>query len=310
MAPALEDCAVEGIAMSTIMSTENLSRRLSMEWTTRTKRFLALTAFALFAGPLAAQSTNAGDSTNDGSRKSITLHHVTGGRDNPRVTRETTEDYAALVTSGSRASSKTRGGQSKIGGVSTSTATSNLDFWFYNTDVQLFNDDDNDGYYHGIDLLFDVDTNFIEADVFAVMYLSLDGGPWNEYAATEDFTIFGASSDDEYVLVSELMSGYPTGSYDILIELFDAFDGAYLTEFGPEDTSALAFLPLEDFDRDAPLDEIVVFGSGGGGGAVGGWFIGAMFLLLLANAVRKIWTHRNDALVRIDTPRSNRHSAI
>ena len=62
------------------------------------------------------------------------------------------------------------------------------------------------------------------------MYLSYEGGPWNEYAETEDFTIFGTSSEDEYVLVSELMSGYPTGSYDILIELFDAYDGAFPDE--------------------------------------------------------------------------------
>ena len=103
----------------------------------------------------------------------------------------------------------------------------------------LFSDDDRDGYYYGIDLLIDADTIYSEADVYAVVYLSLDGGPWNEYAATEDFTLFGASGDDAYVLVTELMSGYPRGSYDLLIELFDAWDGSFLASLGPEESSEL-----------------------------------------------------------------------
>ena len=53
------------------------------------------------------------------------------------------------------------------------------DFWFYDVDVALFADADRDGYYWGIDLLFDADTNYGAADVFAVLYLSYDGGPWN-----------------------------------------------------------------------------------------------------------------------------------
>ena len=110
----------------------------------------------------------------------------------------------------------------------------------------LFNDQDRDGYYHGIDLLFDADTYYTVAEVYAVVYLSYEGGPWNEYGATENFTIFGSSSDDDYVLVSELLEGYPAGSYDILIELFDAYDDTFLAWIGPEDTSELAFLPLED----------------------------------------------------------------
>ena len=56
------------------------------------------------------------------------------------------------------------------------------DFWFYAADVVLFNDDDFDGYYWGIDLLFDADTYYDVADVYAVVYLSYQGGPWNEFA--------------------------------------------------------------------------------------------------------------------------------
>src|SRR5690606_3502977 len=64
--------------------------------------------------------------------------------------------------------------------------------------------------------------------------------------------IYGATSDDEYVVVTELETGYPTGSYDLLIELYDTYDGAFVADIGPEDDSGLGFLPLEDFNRDDP----------------------------------------------------------
>jgi hypothetical protein len=133
------------------------------------------------------------------------------------------------------------------------------------------------------------------------MYLSFEGGPWNEYAATDDFTIYGASGSDEYVIETELMSGYLTGSYDLLIEVFDSFDGAFLASFGPQDTSELAYLPLEDYNRDEPIEVIVVH-EHGGGGALDQWFLSVLVLLLTFSAVRKIWRRRNDALVRIDSP--------
>ena len=134
----------------------------------------------------------------------------------------------------------------------TISRTGDANFWFYTADIELFNDLDRDGYYTGIDLLFDADTSYVAADVYAVIYLSYEYGPWNEYAETEDFTLLGASAVDEYIVETELVSGYPTGSYDILIELYDAYDNRFLASFGPEDTSELALLPLEDSTRDTP----------------------------------------------------------
>jgi len=237
-------------------------------------------------------------------RSSITTHSVRGGRDNPTLSKQTAEDYSALVTKGTRAATKTRGAQLKSDLSTVHSESASFDFWFYEVDVELFNDDDNDGYFHGIDVLFDVDTNFISADVYGVLYLSLDGGPWNEYAETETFTIFGTSANDEYVLVTELLAGYPTGSYDVLIELFDAYDNSFLTSFGPDETSELSFLPLEDFELDAPIVpvQVVVNHGHGGGGAIDSWYLGAFLLLLFFSGARKIWIRRNDALVRIDSP--------
>ena len=146
-------------------------------------------------------------------------------------------------------------------------------FWFYTADVTLFNDFDRDGYFFGIDLLFDADTAYTVADVYAVIYLSYEYGPWNEYAVTEDFTLLGTSGSDEYIVETELVSGYPTGNYDILIELYDAWDDTFLASFGPEDTSELSILPLEDSTRDAVStgSTQVVVNSGGGGSF--GWLL-------------------------------------
>ena len=195
--------------------------------------------------------------------------------------------YKALALSGTRSSPSGQQGAAN-------------DFWFYPADVILFNDDDFDGYYWGIDLLFDADTYYDVVDVYAVVYLSLNGGPWNEVAITESFPIFGATSDDEYVLVTELMSGYPTGRYDILIELFDSFDGEFLVDFGPEDSSELSFLPLEDFNRDDPNFDDHVVVVHGGGGAVSWWMISMMLLLLLGTSLRNNRKRRQKAPIRID----------
>ena len=258
-------------------------------------------------GLLALTVSGAGQAAPDATedvRSSISRHHVQGGREHLVISSESTDEHESLATTGSRSKSSTRSGSAKLGSGSDTTRTPNLDFWFYEADVQLFNDDDRDGYFHGIDLLFDADTIYSSAEVYAVVYLSLDFGPWNEYGVTEDFWIFGTSGTDEYVLVTELMSGYPTGDYDLLIELFDAVDHSFLASFGPDETSALSFLPLEDFNRDAPIDDIPVAVSHGGGGAADAWTIGILLLLLVFSAARKIWRHRNDALMRIDSPAS------
>lgn len=270
---------------------------------TAPENFAALLLAGLLALTVSGASQANADQTDD-LRSSVSRHTATGGRENPVVSSESTDEYDALATSGSRSKSNTRNGFGKPGAGSNTAQSASLDFWIYDADVQLFNDDDRDGYFHGIDLLFDADTIYSVAEVYAVVYLSLDFGPWNEYGVTEDFWIFGASGTDEYVLVTELMSGYPTGDYDLLIELFDADDNSFLASFGPDDTSALSFLPLEDFNRDAPIDDIPVAVSHGGGGAADAWTISILLLLLVVRAARKIWRHRNDALVRIDLPAS------
>ena len=222
--------------------------------------------YVLLIGALTIASASADDEI----RASNSTHYATGGRDAGVKSQESLDEFLPLATEGDRVRRGNDGSSPATGDTPAVGRAQSNDFWIYDADVVLFGDDDRDGYFFGIDLLFDADTVWSSAAVYAVMYLSLDGGPWNEYAATEEFRINRARSDDEYVIVTELQSGYPTGDYDILIELYDAVTGDFLTDFGPESSSALSLLPLEDFNRDAPLfDQPVTISRGGGGGSLG-----------------------------------------
>lgn len=233
-----------------------------MKSKTRTLRIAGYLSLAMFLLAGAAIG-RADDTSNARVSKTTQGQGMQRGGDGRGVVSH--DEFDALVSSGERRNTTRSDSPQKL------SAAVNADFWIFDADVELFSDFDRDGYYYGIDLLFDVDTNFVVADVYAVVYLSLELGPWNEYAATDNFTIAGATGDDEYVVVSELVSGYPTGDYDILIEVFDALDGSFVASFGPEDTSELALLPIEDAGRDAPIDTIIVVESGGGGSP--GWLL-------------------------------------
>lgn len=190
----------------------------------------------------------------------------------------TRDEYAPLVTTGVRSKSARGDNQQQKLSAGEMRAV-NQEFWFYAANVELFSDLDRDGFYAGLDLSFDADTIYEVADVYAVVYLSYELGPWNEFVVTDDFTIFATSGDDEYFVETELVSGYPTGDYDILVELFDTYDGSFVASIGPEDSSALSFLPLEDIGRDTPAETIIVVNEGGGSI---GWIT---LLALLAAAV-------------------------
>ncbi len=238
------------------MKTQTL--RLNVIWT--------LSAMLLLAG---ATTVKADDSAETRiSTTSAGQGIKRGGVDNSRVSHD---ELDALVTTGARSNS-TRGSRQKAAATTSSksgsvsaAATPNVEFWFYDADVELYADLDRDGYFSGIDLAFDVDTVYTVADVYAVVYLSYDFGPWNEYAVTEDFTIYGSSADDQYIIETDLVAGYLTGDYDILIELFDIYDGSFVADIGPEESSELSFLPLEDIGRDTPLETTIVVNNGGGG---------------------------------------------
>jgi len=231
----------------------------------------ALALCALCAPALAA---TASEEAADATRSSATLQYrQAAGRDSAAAPSQ--DDFDPLRTGTARQlpAPRAAAGATKLAEGTTRARDINLDFWFYDAQASLFHDDDRDGYYHGIELVFDVDTYYPVAEVYAVVYLSLEGGPWNEYAATEVFTLFGASGLDDYVIETELLAGYPTGDYDLLIDVYDAYSDRLVASIGPESETSLALLPLEDAGRDIHYPAHSVTVSHGGGGAAGAWLL-------------------------------------
>ena len=93
-------------------------------------------------------------------------------------------------------------------------------FSIYDANVDLLFDLDGDGYHHAINVSFDVDVNYDSATIYAKLYLSRDGGLWVQYHTTDLFDIYGDDYSDRYEVTTELLEGYPSGYYDILIEVF------------------------------------------------------------------------------------------
>ena len=147
----------------------------------------------------------------------------------------------------------------------TAAAAYTPDHWIYDADVELFFDADNDGYYRYVRVRFDVDSYYDPAWVYAMLWVSEDGETWELYYETDDFRVDGAVPYDEYEVETELLANYPTGLYDVLIEIYDADTGEFAAEYGPAQSSAFSMLPLEDANRDAVPPPVVIVEEGGGG---------------------------------------------
>lgn len=93
-------------------------------------------------------------------------------------------------------------------------------FSIFDASVSLLSDLDGDGFHHAINLQFDIDVSYDSATVYAKLYLSRDGRPWQQYYTTDWFNIYGDSYSDIYEVTTELLEGYAPGYYDILIEVF------------------------------------------------------------------------------------------
>jgi hypothetical protein len=143
------------------------------------------------------------------------------------------------------------------------------DSWIYDATTDLFTDRDRDGYFTFLRVQFDADTIFSRRWVYAEIYLSADGTAWEHLYSTQDFLIEGTDPDDDYEVETELVSGYSTGQYDVLIELYDADTNELVDEYGPnENPTEFELQPLEDSGRDGavvvlPPDIIVEEGGGG-----------------------------------------------
>ena len=106
METSIEDCASEVIDMSRKSESVLFPLNLYMA-------IFGLTVFGMSC--VAIADPNPGNTGAAESRSSISSHSIRGGGDNSAETRVTTEDYGALVTTGTRNKSDTRGGFAKLG---------------------------------------------------------------------------------------------------------------------------------------------------------------------------------------------------
>jgi hypothetical protein len=126
----------------------------------------------------------------------------------------------------------------------------------------LLTDTDRDGFYSRYEVTFDPDTDFGSAWVYAVVWVRAQGGDWIEEHTSDDFVVDSSGIADVYSFTADWISGYPTGEYDVQIDLHDAATGILVASAGSE-WPDLAQLPLEDQAR----DRIVNAPNPGNGGA-------------------------------------------
>lgn len=131
-------------------------------------------------------------------------------------------------------------------------------FTIYEAWTALNFDFDNDGFYSEFTVNFDADFSDGYADVYAELYLSRDGGPWVHFSTTDVFTIYGSDSDDYYSVTTLLNYGFPTGNYDVLIDLYEYGFSGIVDTVGPNTFDSLAALPLEDDEHELNSNDTLI----------------------------------------------------
>ena len=135
----------------------------------------------------------------------------------------------------------------------------NADFAIYSATSFLQEDYDGDGYYQTFSVTFDADmyayTHNQFGEVYALLYLSKNGGPWTHYFTTDVFIIEGDSDQDEYEVITTFLSGYSSDDYDVLIDLYQVGYNDIISSYSSDDSNALYALPLESADYDEPYNE-------------------------------------------------------
>jgi hypothetical protein len=147
---------------------------------------------------------------------------------------------------------------------------------------QLITDIDEDGYYQSFSVSFDADILSPmpnqQALVYADLYLSRNGGPWELYFSTDDFVITGEDSNDEFEVVTQLDTGYLPDHYDVLIDLYEVGFSDVVATYSSNDSNALYALPLESSDYDPEYVEVEYYHEHGGASL---WLLfSTMFLLV------------------------------
>ena len=137
----------------------------------------------------------------------------------------------------------------------------NQEFWIFDAWVEFYSDEDRDGYFNHFSVEFDADTAFSSAEVYARLYLGKDE-VFKEYHTTSNFNIFSDNSTDSFVVESELLNGFSSAEYEVLIELYDAYSDELVAVFDGNDDADLYLLSLESKEYES-VQVVVVREHGG-----------------------------------------------
>ena len=178
--------------------------------------------------------------------------------------------------------------RAEIPSVNTGRSFSDGNFVIYEGYSQLIEDFDSDGYYQTFSVTFDADlitySPYDEAAVYAELYLSENGGPWQHYYTTDSFVIYGESPDDTFEVYSTLAQGFNPNHYDVLIDLYEVGSPNIVASYSSDDSNSLYALPLESSDYDVEYieyyEETHIYG--------GSYSLAALLIMILTVLLRKI----------------------
>lgn len=165
-------------------------------------------------------------------------------------------------------------------------------FSIYSAYSELITDIDEDGYYQTFSVSFDADIISSQpadqALVYADLYLSKNGEPWELYFSTDDFLITGENTDDEFEVITRIESGYIPDNYDVLIDLYEVGFSDIVATYSADNTNELYALPLESSDYDPEyVEEIEIIEiHTEQGGSTNKWFVALLLLLLIRSRTR------------------------
>lgn len=140
---------------------------------------------------------------------------------------------------------------------SSTSMVNDPDYWIYDSWVTLDTDIDYDGYFSAFTVEFDADTIFANAPVYAVIYLG-QNERYQSIHVTSEFSLYGDDSTDGFVVESALISGFPSGDYDILIELYDAYNDELVAFSDAYDDADLSYVSLESNNYEYVVEDTVV----------------------------------------------------
>ncbi|MCJ8271504.1 MAG: choice-of-anchor H family protein [Psychrosphaera sp.] len=144
---------------------------------------------------------------------------------------------------------------------SANKTASNHDVWFYSVDITLFDDPNHNGYYNHMVIDFDADTLFDHIDVYAVLSLTDPNGIMTEYYVTDNFDLYGESTNDTHQVDTILTTNWMADGYDLSIELFDAYNHQPVAYVDKYDAPQMGYLTLESVDYEYSAEQYLTLFS-------------------------------------------------